>query len=137
MAICAGSDKVHPIGAFIIGGIAGIIFVKGFIWEQEKLKIDDVLGVWPLHGLSGTWGGIACGIFGQEALGGVGGVSFIGQVIGSAVAIVIAVGFGFAVYKILDKLVGIRLSKEEEQRGSDLAIHNIESNPEEATTRFS
>ncbi len=136
VAICAGSDKVHPIGAFIIGGIAGIILVKGFIWEQEKLKIDDVLGVWPLHGLAGTWGGIACGIFGQEALGGVGGVSFIGQVIGSVIAIIIAVGFGFAVYKILDKLVGIRLSKEEEQRGSDLAIHNIESNPEEATTRF-
>ena len=137
VAICAGSDKVHPIGAFIIGGIAGIIFVKGFIWEQEKLKIDDVLGVWPLHGLAGTWGGIACGIFGQEALGGVGGVSFIGQVIGSVIAIIIAVGFGFGVYKILDKLVGIRLSKEEEQRGSDLSIHNIESNPEEATTRFS
>ncbi len=136
VAICAGSDKVHPIGAFIIGGIAGIIFVKGFTWEQEKLKIDDVLGVWPLHGLAGTWGGIACGIFGQEALGGVGGVSFIGQVIGSVIAIIIAVGFVFGVYKILDKLVGIRLSKEEEQRGSDLAIHNIESNPEEATTRF-
>ncbi len=137
VAICAGSDKVHPIGAFIIGGIAGIIFVKGFIWEQEKLKIDDVLGVWPLHGLAGTWGGIACGIFGQEALGGVGGVSFIGQIIGSVIAIVIALGFGFAVYKTLDKLVGVRLSKEDEQKGSDLAIHNIESNPEEATTRFS
>ena len=136
VAICAGSDKVHPIGAFIIGGLAGVIFVKGFTWEQEKLKIDDVLGAWPLHGLAGTWGGIACGIFGQEALGGIGGVSFVGQIVGSVIAIIIAVGFGYAVYKILDASFGIRLSQEEEQKGSDLTIHNLESYPEDATSRF-
>jgi Amt family ammonium transporter len=136
VAICAGSDQVHPIGALMIGIIAGIILVKGFAWEQEKLKIDDVLGVWPLHGLAGSWGGIACGIFGQKALGGLGEVSFLAQLIGTLFAIGIALAFGFTVYKILDKTVGIRLSKEDEQRGSDLAIHNIESNPEEATTRF-
>lgn len=136
VAICAGSDKVHPIGAFVIGGIAAVIFVKGFTWEQEKLKIDDVLGVWPLHGISGTWGGIACGIFGQEALGGMGGVSLVAQTVGSLMAIAVALGFGFAVYKILDMTVGIRLDKEEELRGSDLTIHKLEANPEEATTRF-
>nr|NIQ00700.1 ammonium transporter [Nitrospinaceae bacterium]NIR54784.1 ammonium transporter [Nitrospinaceae bacterium]NIS85210.1 ammonium transporter [Nitrospinaceae bacterium]NIT82020.1 ammonium transporter [Nitrospinaceae bacterium]NIU44284.1 ammonium transporter [Nitrospinaceae bacterium] len=121
---------------FFIGGIAAVIFVKGFTWEQEKLKIDDVLGVWPLHGISGTWGGIACGIFGQEALGGLGGVSVVAQTLGSLVAIVISLGFGFAVYKILDVLFGIRLSREEEMRGSDLTIHRLESNPEEVTSRF-
>ncbi len=136
VAICAGSDKVHPIGALIIGSVAAIIFVKGFTWEQEKLKIDDVLGVWPLHGISGTWGGIACGIFGSKALGGMGGVSFMAQTIGSIIAVVIAVGFGFLVYKVLDNLFGIRLSEEDEMRGSDLAIHKIESNPEEVTSRF-
>lgn len=136
VAICAGSDKVHPIGAFLIGGVAAIIFVKGFTWEQEKLKIDDVLGVWPLHGISGTWGGIACGIFGQEALGGMGGVSFLAQFIGSIIAIIIAVGFGFAVYKLLDSTIGLRLTEEEEFKGSDLTIHKIESYPEDATTRF-
>ncbi|MFQ5671731.1 MAG: ammonium transporter [Nitrospinales bacterium] len=136
VAICAGSDKVHPIGAFIIGGIAGVIFVKGFTWEQEKLKIDDVLGVWPLHGISGTWGGIACGIFGQESLGGLGGVSLTAQLVGSAAAILIALVFGFAVYKVLNASFGIRLSKDEEMRGSDLTIHKIDSYPEEGITRF-
>ena len=86
--LCAGSDQVHPIGAFVIGGVAGFIFVKGFTWEQEKLKLDDVLGVWPLHGICGTWGGIACGIFGQKALGGLGEVSLLAQVVGSLLAVV-------------------------------------------------
>ena len=129
VAICAGSDQVHPIGALVIGGVAGAIMVKGFTWEQEKLKIDDVLGVWPLHGISGTWGGIACGIFGQKALGGLGEVSFVAQVVGSGVAIVIAVGFGFAVYKTLDSLFGIRLSEEEEMRGLDLSEMGMEAYP--------
>jgi ammonium transporter, Amt family len=137
VAICAGSDQVHPIGALIIGAIAGVIFVKGFTWEQEKLKLDDVLGVWPLHGIAGSWGGIACGIFGQKALGGLGEVSFLAQLIGTLLAIVVALVFGFAVYKTLDKMFGIRLSKEDEQRGSDLSIHNIGSYPEDETTRFS
>ncbi len=136
VAICAGSDKVHPIGAFVIGGIAAVIFVKGFTWEQEKLKLDDVLGVWPLHGLSGTWGGIACGIFGQEALGGLGGVSLVAQTVGSVVVLVLAAGVGYAVYKILDSTVGIRLDKDQELMGSDLAIHRLEANPEDVTSRF-
>ncbi len=136
VAICAGSDLVHPIGAFVIGSIAAVIFVKGFTWEQEKLKIDDVLGVWPLHGISGTWGGIAAGIFGQQSLGGLGGVSFVSQLIGSVLAIVLALSAGFIVYKALDAMVGLRLEKEDEQKGSDLAIHKIESTPEDATSRF-
>lgn len=136
VAICAGSDQVHPIGAFFIGGIAGIIMVKGFTWEQEKLKIDDVLGVWPLHGIAGTWGGIACGIFGQKALGGMGGVSLTAQLIGSATAVAIALGSGFLVYKVLDSTVGIRLSEDDELRGSDLAVHRLESYPEEGASRF-
>jgi len=136
VAICAGSDKVHPLGALIIGGLAGVIFVKGFTWEQEKLKIDDVLGVWPLHGICGSWGGIACGIFGQESLGGMGGVSILGQTIGTVAAIVIALVSGFIVYKTLDALFGIRLEADEEMKGSDLTIHKLESSPEDATSRF-
>jgi Amt family ammonium transporter len=136
VAICAGSDQVHPFGALAIGAIAGIIFVKGFTWEQEKLKLDDVLGVWPLHGIAGSWGGIACWILGQEALGGLGQVSFVAQLIGTLFAIIIALSFGFTIYLVLDKTVGIRLNSEDEQRGSDLVIHNIESHPEDATSRF-
>jgi len=136
VSICASSDQVHPIGALATGAVAGFIFVKGFIWEQEKLKIDDVLGVWPLHGLAGSWGGIACGIFGQEALGGMGKVSFVAQSIGSLIGIIVALLFGFTVYKILDVTFGIRLTKEEEQKGSDLTLHKIESYPEEKSSRF-
>ena len=137
VAICAGSDQVHPIGAFFIGGIAGVIFVYGFTWEQEKLKLDDVLGVWPLHGICGTWGGIACGIFGQKALGGLGQVSFTAQLIGSVAAIAVALVAGFAVYKTLDKLFGIRLDKDDELQGSDITVHKVESNPEDVTSRYS
>jgi ammonium transporter, Amt family len=136
VAICAGSDKVHPLGALVIGGLAGAIFVKGFTWEQEKLKIDDVLGVWPLHGICGTWGGIACGIFGQEALGGLGGVSILSQTVGSVLAVFIALTSGFIVYKTLDTLFGLRLDAEEEMTGSDITIHHLESYPEDVTSRF-
>ncbi len=132
VAICAGSDIVHPIGAVFIGAIASIIFVKGFVFEQERLRIDDVLGVWPLHGLVGSWGGIAAGIFGSKALGGLGGVNLLSQLIGVFAAIVIAVVSSFIVYGILKRTTGIRLSEEEEYRGADLSVHSIEANPEVA-----
>src|SRR5512138_3659627 len=109
IAVCAGSDIMHPLAAFATGGIAAVIFVYGFHIEQEKLKIDDVLGVWPLHGIIGSWGGIAAGIFGQKWLRGIGGVSFISQVGGTVAAVLCALGSGFLVYGVLHKTVGIRL----------------------------
>jgi ammonium transporter, Amt family len=130
IAICCGSDIVHPFGAFMIGAIASAIFIFGFKWEQERLKIDDVLGVWPLHGLAGTWGGISAGIFGQKFAGGIGGISFIAQVAGSIAAAIFAIVCGTVVYIILKNTVGIRLSEEQEIRGADLSIHNINANPE-------
>lgn len=131
VSICAGSDIVHPIGALVIGGIAGIVFVKLFTYTQNKLKVDDVLGVWPMHGVCGALGGIAAGIFGQTALGGLGGVSFIAQIIGTLLAIVIALTGGFCVYGLLKVTMGIRLTQEEEYRGADLSIHKISANAEE------
>ena len=131
IAICAGSDILHPIAAFVVGGIGALIFVYGFQWEQEKLKIDDVLGVWPLHGIIGTWGGIAAGIFGYPLLGGLGGVSFLSQVAGSVLALFWAVAMGTLVYGALKKISGIRLKEEEEFRGADLSIHRIDAYPEE------
>ena len=127
VAICAGSDVVHPAGALVIGLVAGGLFVATFILAQNRWKIDDVLGVWPLHGLCGLWGGIACGIFGLEALGGMGGVSLMSQLIGSLIGIAIAFGGGFVVYGVLKKVVGLRLSQEEEYQGADLSIHKIPS----------
>jgi Amt family ammonium transporter len=130
IAICAGSDIMHPLAAFITGAIASVIFVVGFTIEQEKLRIDDVLGVWPLHGICGSWGGIAAGIFGLKACGGLGGVTFISQFLGSLSAIVFALVNGFVVYKLLATTVGIRLSPEEELAGADLSVHNIGAYPE-------
>jgi Amt family ammonium transporter len=130
VAVCAGSDVMHPLGALLTGGIAGGLFVWMFTLTQNRWKIDDVLGVWPLHGLCGAWGGIAAGIFGLKALGGLGGVSFTAQIIGTLLGIVIAFGGGFLVYFLLKKTVGIRLSAEEEFNGSDLSIHKITATPE-------
>jgi Amt family ammonium transporter len=108
-----------------------VIFVYGFHIEQEKLRIDDVLGVWPLHGIIGSWGGIAAGIFGLKEMGGLGGVSFVSQLLGSLSAIVFALASGFLVYGILSRTVGIRLTDEQEYAGADLSIHNIGAYPED------
>lgn len=133
VAVCAGSDIMHPLGALAVGVIAGGLFVWGFNMCQEKWKIDDVLGVWPLHGMCGLWGGIASGIFGLEALGGLGGVTFLGQFIGSISGVVFATVAGFIVYGGLRATVGIRLHEEDEYRGADLSIHHISAYPEEDT----
>ena len=130
VAVCAGSDVMHPIGALIVGGAAGGLFVAMFTLTQNRWKIDDVLGVWPLHGLCGAWGGIAAGIFGLKALGGLGGVSFMSQLIGTLMGIVIALLGGFIVYGVMKKTVGIRLDHEEEFNGADLSIHKISATPE-------
>lgn len=131
IAICAGSDLVHPLAAFLLGGIAALIFVFGFQWEQERLQIDDVLGVWPLHGIIGTWGGIAAGIFGNPLFGGMGGVSFFSQLAGSVLAVVYALITGFVVYGLIRRFVGFRMSDEAEFAGPDLAIHQIHAYPED------
>jgi ammonium transporter, Amt family len=127
VAVCAGSDVMHPLGALVTGVVAGALFVWAFTMTQNRLKIDDVLGVWPLHGLCGAWGGIAAGIFGCSALGGMGGVSFMSQLIGTLTGITIALVGGAIVYGLLKKLVGIRLDAESEFDGADLSIHKIPS----------
>jgi len=131
VAICAGSDIVHPVGALAIGVAAGVIFVFGFEFIQNKLKIDDVLGVIPLHGVCGAWGGIAAGIFGSTTLGGAGGVAFIAQLLGTLTGVALATAGGFAVYGLVKATMGIRLSEEDEFRGADLSIHHISATPEE------
>jgi len=134
VAVCAGSDLMHPVGALAAGGVAGAIFVVMFTWTQNKWKIDDVLGVWPLHGLCGAWGGIAAGIFGSTALGGRGGVSFLSQLIGTATGVAWALATGFAVYGLLKVVMGLRLTQEEEYEGADLTVHRITATPEREVT---
>ena len=130
VAVCAGSDLMHPLGALVVGGIAGAIFVFMFTLTQNKWKIDDVLGVWPLHGLCGTWGGVAAGIFGSQALGGLGGVSLQAQLIGTALGLAWALAGGFVVYGVLKMTVGLRMSQEDEFDGADLSTHKISASPE-------
>ena len=130
VAVCAGSDIMHPLGALVVGGVAGGMFVVMFTLTQNKWKIDDVLGVWPLHGLCGLWGGLAAGIFGSKTLGGLGGVSFGAQAIGSAIGVGWALLAGFLIYGALRAAMGLRLSQEEEYEGADLSIHRIGATPD-------
>jgi Amt family ammonium transporter len=126
VAVCAGSDVMHPIGALIVGGVAGALFVYVFTLAQNRFpKFDDVLGVWPLHGLCGTWGAIAAGIFGLQSMGGLGGVTFMSQLIGSLAGIAVALIGGFVVYGAVKAVSGIRLGEEQEFDGADLSIHKI------------
>jgi Amt family ammonium transporter len=130
VAVCAGSDVMHPLGALVTGALAGALFVWLFTLTQNRWKIDDVLGVWPLHGLCGAWGGVACGIFGSQALGGLGGVSLTAQLIGTGLGIVVALCGGFIVYGTIKAVMGLRLDQEDEFRGADLSIHQIAATPE-------
>ncbi len=129
VAVCAGSDVMHPLGALVTGAVAGVLFVWAFTLTQNRWKIDDVLGVWPLHGLCGAWGGIAAGIFGAKAFGGIGTVSLMSQLIGTGLGISIALIGGFVVYGLIKKVVGIRMDVEDEYMGADLAIHKITATP--------
>jgi Amt family ammonium transporter len=130
VAVCAGSDVMHPLGALVTGAVAGGLFVVLFTLTQNRWKIDDVLGVWPLHGMCGAWGGIAAGIFGSRALGGMGGVAFGSQLAGTVLAIVIAAAGAALVYGALKAIIGLRLDAEEEFNGADLTIHKITATPE-------
>jgi Amt family ammonium transporter len=130
VAVCAGSDLMHPMGALVVGGMAGGLFVVMFTLVQNRWKIDDVLGVWPLHGLCGALGGIAAGVFGQKALGGLGGVSFTAQLIGTVAGVTFAAISGLIVYGILKAVLGLRMSQEDEFDGADLSIHKITSSPD-------
>jgi len=130
VAVCAGSDVMHPAGALVTGAVAGAIFVFLFTLTQNRWRIDDVLGVWPLHGLCGAWGGLACGVFGLPALGGLGGVSFGAQLVGTLAGIAWALAGGFVVYGVLKATMGLRLTAEEEHEGADLTIHRIGATPD-------
>ncbi len=134
VAVCAGSDIMHPIGSLITGGVAGALFVVTFQLAQNRWKIDDVLGVWPLHGLCGAWGGIAAGIFGSTALGGMGGVALGSQIVGTVMGAGYALILGYVLYGVLNATIGIRLSPEDEERGADLSVHSISAYPEDDLT---
>lgn len=127
VAVCAGSDIMHPLGSLLVGAVAGTLFVITFTLTQNRWKIDDVLGVWPLHGLCGAWGGIAAGIFGTTQFMGTGGVTFTSQLVGTLAGVAVALVAGLVIYGALKATVGIRMTKEDEFEGADLSIHRISS----------
>jgi len=130
VAVCAGSDLMHPFGALAVGAVAGALFVVMFTLTQNKWRIDDVLGVWPLHGVCGAWGGIAAGIFGLQSFGGLGGVSFQAQLIGTALGVAWALVGGILIYGILKISMGLKMTPEEEYEGADLTVHKISATPD-------
>ena len=134
VAVCAGSDIMHPVGSLAVGLMAGALFVKMFSYTQNKLRVDDVLGVWPLHGLCGAFGAIACGVFGSKSLGGLGGVSLLSQLVGTVLAIGIALVGGLVVYGMIRAVMGLRLDQEDEHNGADLSIHQVSATPERETS---
>jgi Amt family ammonium transporter len=134
VAVCAGSDIMHPVGSLAVGLMAGALFVKMFSFTQNKLRIDDVLGVWPLHGLCGAFGAIACGVFGSQSLGGMGGVSLLSQLVGTLLAIGVALVGGLIVYGLIRMVMGLRLEQEDEYTGADLSIHQVSATPERETS---
>ena len=127
VAVCAGSNLFHPLGALTVGLVAGALFVWSFSLTQNKWKIDDVLGVWPLHGICGAWGGVAAGIFGLEILGGLGGETFMSQLVGTIAGVFVALVGGYIVYSVIHKIFNFRLTEEEEFNGADISIHKINS----------
>ncbi|MDH5717651.1 MAG: ammonium transporter [Spirochaetia bacterium] len=118
VGITANCDAVSNVSAILIGLIAGFIVVFG-IKFLDKLKIDDPVGAFPVHGLSGVWGGIAAGIFGGKDL--------TAQIIGSIAIPVWAFISMFAVFYIIDKIIGLRVTREEELKGLDITEHGEEA----------
>jgi Amt family ammonium transporter len=114
VGITAGCDSVTNLEAIVIGLIAGILVVLGGVLLQ-KLKIDDAVGAWPVHGLCGIWGGVATGIFGEHALG--------AQIVGSIAIPAWAFVTMFACFWCLKQMGLLRVTREEELEGLDIAEH--------------
>jgi len=133
VGITANCDQVTQVGALAIGGVAGLIVVAGIVL-LDKLRIDDPVGAFPVHGMCGVWGGVATGIFGQnfpEVNGEVlTRIEYIGvQVLSTAIIAAWAFTTMFALFYVL-KLAGIlRVSPEEEQAGLDISEHGMHAYP--------
>lgn len=134
VAITAPCAYVTPGAAIIIGAIGGLIVVTGIVL-LDKMRIDDPVGAFPVHGLNGIWGTLAVGIFGQKALGlardGLlhgGGFTQLGiQAMGVFTVIVFVVAAMYIIFKTIDATIGLRVSREEELRGLDIGEHGMES----------
>ena len=134
VAITASCAFVEPWAAIVIGAVAGLIIVVGVIL-LDKFCIDDPVGAFPVHGLNGIWGTLAIGLFGEKTLGLANNGFFYGgglkqfgiQLIGIAsICAFVLITMGI-IFKLIDKTIGLRVSREEELKGLDIGEHGMES----------
>ncbi len=128
--ITPASGFVGPAGAMVIGVVAGIVCFYATQYVKRKLKIDDSLDVFPVHGVGGIVGSLLTGVFAASSLGGLGladGVSIMDQVSVQALAVIVTIvwsaGFSYGILKIIDKFIGLRVSSDDEIEGLDIVLH--------------
>ena len=129
VAITAPCDGVSPFGAIIIGCVGGVLVVLSVLFIDTVLKIDDPVGAVSVHGVCGAWGTISCGLFNMDSgLFYGGGAGQLGvQLLGAGAAFVWAFGLGLALFFIISKTIGLRVSAEEEMKGLDVGEHGMEA----------
>lgn len=134
VAVTAPCAYIDPVFAIIIGAVGGVLVVLGVLL-LDKLKIDDPVGAFPVHGINGIWGTLAVGLFGKESMGLMNDGLFLGggikqfgaQALGIAViALFVLVAMGI-IFKLINLTVGLRVSREEEMRGLDIGEHGLEA----------
>ena len=127
VGITAGCDSVTPLGALIIGLVAGILVVFSVEIFDKCFKIDDPVGAISVHGVCGVWGTLALVFFQKTPLDSGVGSQFITQLIGVSAMFVWAFGCGLVLFSLIRATVGLRVSKEEEMKGLDISEHNNEA----------
>ncbi|OAI07858.1 ammonia channel protein [Methylomonas methanica] len=127
--ITPASGFVGPIGGLIIGVVAGAVCFYATQFVKRRLKIDDSLDVFPVHGVGGCVGSILTGVFAAESFGGLGlnGVTIAEQVGVQALAVLVTAAwsalFSYVLLKLIDAFIGLRVSEDEEQQGLDIVLH--------------
>tara|TARA_X000000368_G_scaffold414570_1_gene404676 strand:+ start:820 stop:2025 length:1206 start_codon:yes stop_codon:yes gene_type:complete len=135
VSITAGAANMNPYGAFFAGLIGGVIVVFAIEFIEKKLKIDDAIGASSVHGVVGVWGTIVIGLWGIDSKGPIGILNgggyeqLISQIIGALAYSIWAAIFAFIFFWILNKAVGLRVTREEEVEGLDIAEHGIRAYP--------
>ena len=129
VAITPASGFVDPMGALLIGVVAGIVCFWGATWLKPKLGFDDSLDVFAIHGLGGIVGAVLTGVFAVEAIGGTpglleGNVEQVGlQIYGVAETLAYSGVMTFILLKLIDAVIGLRTDDQSERDGLDLALH--------------
>ena len=135
VSITAGAANMDPYGAFFAGLIGGIIVVFAIEFIEKKLKIDDAIGASSVHGVVGVWGTLVIGLWGIDPKGGIGLFNgggtdqLISQLIGALAYTFWAAILAFVFFYILKISIGLRVTKEEEIEGLDIAEHGIRAYP--------